>query len=568
VTDLLRCLGLALPALWLVFLGIFVAGVRTIYVFQGLAAFSALVFALDWKSGAIWRRLVALARKYATKRVVAALIGATVLSMIAALIFDLESLHGTLWDLGQYISAVRSMALTGRPEFNFHGNETTNYFNVHSTISVYFLGWLYRVFHSGWVLLVWQGFFLCSPGLVAVFWYRAIARRNGLKPEPLGDFLAFMTYASTPIFLGQIFWPFTFHIASVGLFAAAYLFYFERRWLPWAVMLLLLPLEKEDFGLVSETFALLVIAESLFSRSRRDRVGALVAGVAVAAFAMGYSVYYSTHFMHAVPFVNRFGHLGASSPFELAKTFLLRPLVVIKTLGRPLSLKYIWFFFAVSMLWLTPRWSALRFFVPVAPLVFINCIAQEGSMQLFRTHYALMPAVGLSATLVLGVWNTLLGVKKKRDPVRLYAVFAVSALIPLLWNHQTTFASFKEAFFLWRERAPERAILAPLRANPDVVVCCEDKLCTSLIERPLLLDYPVCSKGSKHLKGYEGKSAVFVTYTWHPPEFPTHENAAQPYVDQPRAWVASTPLLRLSEPVPVSPANSPAGSTSFRARAK
>lgn len=538
--------------LWTAFAAVAVSGGKTVHFFRIGFALTLLLFAASPKRRKLWDELVAFFRRIVGKKAVAVTTALVAASVVASLIFDYESLNGTLWDLGQYVSAMRNMALIHEPIFYFHGQATSNYFNTHSSLSLFALAALYKVFDSAWVALIWQGLFLTAPAFLAMLWYRAVSLKQGLKPEPLAYLLAFLTYATTPVFLGQRFWPFTFHIASTVLLGLAYLFYFQKRWLAWAASLLALTVEKEDFGAISSTFGALVLIETAvaISKDRRSLKANLLPAAAAAlicAAGVGFFVFYSSNFAKAVPFESKFGHL-AQTPLQLVAAFFTRPLDIAGAFARPLSLKYAWFFFAASFLWLVPRWRAARFFVPVLPILVLNCLAVEGTMQMFKDHYAIPLAVGLSATLVLGVWTETLR-RERGLSARAYGVFALTAFSPLLWQHETTFRHFKEAFGLWRAHEAEREILAPLRKDRSLVVCCEERLCAWLIERPLLLQHDACLRGSQHLNRYAGQAAVFVTYSGTKPVQSKKHNHA--YAELPENWVAVTPYLRLSEPVPI-----------------
>lgn len=542
-----------LTLLWLAVAAVWFGGGKTVYLFRALLPITGLIL---WARPKTRDELFTWLRVKISTGHVMLFAGAVLFTQCVGLVLDYEGLNGTLWDLGQYLSTIRNFAVIHKPVFTFHGSATSNYFYTHSSLSIFVLGALYRVFGHPWIALLWQGVFLTAPAFVALLWHRAAARSQGYRPEPLGYLLAFLTYATTPVFLGQEFWPYIFHVAGLTALALAYLFYFEKRWRPWFVALVVLTLEKEDFGAIAATFGALVFAESLWSArlpGKRGLTRPQAEGLGLSALAMiggvGFYIFYSSRFAHAVPFSGKFGHI-AQTPAGLILAFFTKPLLVLKTLARPLSAKYLWFFVAASFLWLKPRWSALRFFVPIAPVMILNALAAEGTMQLFKDHYALPIAVGLSATLVLGVWDVGRGSRRKPD-ARLYAYFALTALFPLLWQHQSTFRHFREAFGLWRARAADRAVLASVKKDKSLIVCCEDRLCTWLIERPLALDYAACLRGSVQLENFVGRKAVFVVHTAAADPRSPERRPALPFVRAPNKWVAVTPFLRLSEPISV-----------------
>src|SRR5688572_15072984 len=122
---------------WIAFLALFVLGGKTVHVFRGLFV-GSLVFAfLARRRLELAAELTRLARAGVRSWISRTFIGAVFAASIAALIFDFEALNGTFWDLTQYIQAVFSIATHGRPEFWFHGQATSNYAYIHSSLSMW-----------------------------------------------------------------------------------------------------------------------------------------------------------------------------------------------------------------------------------------------------------------------------------------------------------------------------------------------------------------------------------------------------------------------------------------------
>jgi len=545
-----RKLSRLLVLLWALFFLVFVFGIKTDYLAKGLVLVTALCIAYAFaRRLSLAQSVLNLSDSLVRRPLVVAFITATFAATIGSLFADYDALNGTLWDLSQYIQATFAMALQGQPIVTFPGS-AYSYFETHRSLSQYLLGLLAKLVGAPNVVLFWQGFFLTAPGLVAVLWYRAIVKQAALKARPLGDLLVFLTWAVTPTVLRIEVWPYAFHIMGLTFIALAYLFYFERRWILWALSLILLAYEKEDFGVVSSSFGILVLFESLFGVAQKRialKEGLLPLAVSLLVCFTGVYSFIDFHHHHAsvVSFGARFGNFG-QSPAEAVKTAIVNPGLVFNEFSRAESLKYFWYFLAVSLIWIRPRWSVVKFVIPVGIVLIANALSMYPAMQSLKDPYALPIMVGISATMVLGVFGSVLDREGKEGETKAYAFLMIAALLPLAWAHQSFFRTFKQRFALRTDRTESRSVLIPLREQHDVVVCCEERLCSYLADRPHLLQSDRCNDTSKLWKEWAGKDIVYVIYN-DPNRTDAQVSAKWPGV----RWKTKTPLLQLSEPAKI-----------------
>lgn len=533
------CFGKILALLWAALLIVQVLGSKTYILISVLLIFTTMIAIFDRSPDGAAAVCLDYFRRYTTRSFLVAYCALFFSAIIGALLFDYEALNGTLWDLSMYVQATYSFAMTGKPVFYFHGGKISNYFlNHHSSVSLVLLAGLYKVFQNPWVVLVWQGFFLMSPALVAMLWMKAIAKRAQLKIEPFVYFLAFLAYAMNPVPLSQEYWPFAFHVAGVFFLSLAYLFYFERKFELWFLSLVLLVLERQDYGAIATTFGLLVFIEQLASGKSKNAKALFLSGCII-FFGLGYFFVYTKRLGIGVAFEARFGET-ANSAIELLLLIFMNPLKLINALLRPLSLKYIFFFAAASLIWLYRSWSVAKFFIPVFPYMILNSLANAGTMQMIKDHYAVIIGVGLSATLVFGVFQYLLTRSQSMDS-RLVAKLAFAALFPtLIAGGQSSFRTFKEAFELWRSRAESREAVAAIRKDKNSIVCCEERLCTLLIDRPYVFEARKCIEKPELFRSSSSSKVVYLVYA--------NSTIAPPQT----VWAKQTDLLKLSEPMAAS----------------
>ncbi len=554
-----------LGILWFIYIAIFFAGGITQHIFRVVAAGSVLfgTFILinkqsSWFYAVLERTLQTyLARK--SVRWLIVLLGFFIFgSVTLGLVLDYEALNGTLWDLAQYIAGVESFVRTSKPEYHFPG-DVANYFNVHSSLSIYILKYIYIFKNSAWILLIWQGVHLCVPAIVfsvAARGFYTTSAQNTTSAWPTTPFifasLGFIAWVSSPVFLGQRFWPYIFHIGGVTLLSLAYYCYAERRYVFWAITLLLLPIEKEDFGVISFAFALVGLVDAIFSRPIKSRTLLLgLLSVVIMAFSAYYVSTYGGNITNSDAFSARFGAI-ASNPKDFIWRCLREPQLVMRLLWRPEALYYWSFFIVATGLWSHRRclnWHTWKFFIPVAPVLFFNSVAAIGPMQLFKDHYALPIAVGTVATLVFGTWKVWI---KHYKPSQAIVFMFSTAVLPMLWTHQSPFRNLKEAALLYQQRTTERAIIQAVqkknKTKPKLFICCEERLCTNLMDyaQDRLMTANRCVEGSKILTKYQAMKPVFIIHTENNIYNTLKPNLELPHFALPTSWSLETPLIRVS----------------------
>ncbi|MEW6056811.1 MAG: DUF2079 domain-containing protein [Bdellovibrionota bacterium] len=553
-----------LYVLWSATFLVWLAGGKTHHLFRATLLVSAFALFLDFRSSRALQESIYLKLKSAISRKwVYAYIGVAISAVIGAIVFDFEALNGTMWDLAQYIQAIFYQATQGAGHFTFATNGTNpiaNYSQVHRTLSLPVLGFLYQLFEHAYVGLFWQGFFLVFPGVVAVLWYRSVMRSERLRPQPLGEILAFSGWLAIPTVLAQVLWPYTFHIAGLTCLALAYLFYYRKNWTLWTVSLALFAFEKEEFGIISASFGLLVLTECLFkARKRKWKENALPVLCAIVIVIVGAYSYsdFAAHSAKVIRFSDRFGHLGAT-PLEALKTIFFRPMVLFQTLNRPNTHYYVFYFLTAGLVWYSRRWSTFKYFIPVLPLFLANILAVEGPMQLLKDHYALPLAVGVLAMVVFGVFAEALR-SGHGQIARAHWILSFGCLFSLCWSHQSPFRSLKESYQLFRSRLAEREAIHFLTKDPGAVVCCEERLCSRLADREYLLEARFCREGTQFLSKALDKPVYYLVYNDGDFERRTKTaktNAGLPYVAPPLKWKAVTPYLKVSDSMRVTPSTS------------
>lgn len=464
--------------LWSIFLLVVVTGHFVVDIFRVVFLVTSLY--LYFCSSKERQVTVDILRRILKAPVVWSIIGLVTLMTWAAYILNYEGLHGTLWDLGQFIQVLHNYATRGVPEFTFIG-ESFDYTLSHDSWSLHVLAFFYKLFPSVWMVLTWQSVLLVMPGIVFIAIYRASMKLQGVQPEPIGDLLAFLFYIATPTFLGQVLWPYVFHIAGISCLALAYLFYLKKQWLLWALSLFLFAFDKDIYGLIAAPFALMVFIDAFVSKEKKFFPASLsLIMIAVGLFAYVRQPHPYDQFAQ---FSNRFYGIGAT-PKEAFFNLFLDPIRYINALLRVGPLYYLSFFLVASLIWLRPRWEAFKFFFPVFPMLGINCLASFEYMYLLKDHYALPLIVGLGATRLVGVFPKFVDKDKKR---RLAAssllILLAVAVSPLLWQHRNLFQVVYNMRELYSKRTEARQMAAKLRSDPNLTVCCEDRLCSYFAQR-------------------------------------------------------------------------------------
>lgn len=496
-----------LIATWIAIAALYLGGGKTEYVLP----FTLIPLALREEAF-----LNALTKKLTVKTVL--LFGiAFYIASIAALILDYECLNGTLWDLTMYLQVVKNFSITGQPFYAFNGTGPSNYYSLHnSSVSLYCLKWLYSILPHPWLTLAWQGVFLFSSAAIAALWMKTLLEKYAVViPKQQHAFyylVAFLSGCFNIAFSSQGTWPYMPHVAGVFFLALAYLFYEQKKFTLWLFALILLTLEKQDFGGIASTFGLLVFIEALWKKIQGQPINIkpLVTSLTIVIFGVGYYFFYARVLGIGVPFQARFGEL-ANSPQELIKLFILNPHKILQALLRPASIKYAGTFFIGSFVWLRPK--AFKYFIPVFPHLILNCLG-DARFQSLKDHYSLPLGVGLQATLILGVFQAAL---KDKPPGRfsLRGFLFTLVFVQTIWCGQSVFRTFREKAARFSEVNQERKIFKSILAevaNSKTVICCEDRLCSYLAEHPHAFQLEACLKPAPALAGLAGQKVIFATY--------------------------------------------------------
>lgn len=420
-----------------------------------------------------------------------------------AQVLETLSFQGTLWDLAQYIQQTYNYTAFGQPEATFPG-QVVNYFQAHRSLSLEILKFInggllkFSARSTPFLIHFWNSIFLLAPGLVGIFWLKHIHRKLERPTSPFEIFLVVFLWLMNPTLLRMETWPYVFHILGPVFLALAYFFYATERWALWALFCFLLPYEKEDFAVVSCGFALTVILGEIVKLKGRLRLSSHALILSLLVIINGVFCFFQFHGDTAsvIPFASRFSTLGIT-PQEVLINIFLRPDLVFRAVTRTNSLNYGFFFLFCSLLWLTPRWRALRFFLPILPLLFFNLIADHATMQFLKEMYALPIMVGLYATLILGVYPLLLEGKRSAP---LFQRLKVSPLLFLpflfaLWPHQSIIRTFKEKNTLFSQSTAMRNATDWIKDDKQLLVCCGERICATFADRPYLLEARFCTKG-------------------------------------------------------------------------
>lgn len=514
---------------WVVFSFVFLSGGKT-HILSCILIPSTIVYFIRNKQA--WNSVTASRR---IPKIIFSLFVLMVAAQISALLFDYWALNGTLWDLTMYIQEIYRLSTLGTPTATFPGN-IVNHLNTHRSLSLFVLGKIFGFFPFPELPLIWEGFFLFCPAIVLGYLFQS---RSQTKRDWGGFALATMIYALSPMVLLQGVWPYVFYIAGFSLLALGYYFFSKENWLLWTITLCALAFEKEDFGVISAGFGITALLDVLFIK--KWSLSKIVGAVILIVIGIGSPLLFHRQSASVVTFASRFGELGATPELAL-KNLLNHPLLFFQIMFRPSVLQYWGSILLFSTIWFKPRWEWTRFFMPIVPLLLANSLASYEVMRQFKDPYSLPIAVGLAATIICRI--TLQNINAK-------PYIYIFALLPLLWPHQTPFRTLKESYGLWKDRAQERALVEELRNDRNTVICCADRLCSRIADRPLLLELKQCENGTALLKGVS--TVVFLDYedSETMPQESHVGKRALPYSLRPRTWKTITPLLKVSDPVPV-----------------
>lgn len=558
--PLTRRVAITLATLWFGFLLLQLCGGITRYALLGVGAFTLLVLAaLKWGGG---------------KRELARITGAQLLTGInhaipawviwfyAALFssalslanwLGFEVMDGTLWDLTTYTQPTYTQAKLGNAYMTFAG-EVASIYSFHITPVPPILGWFYNVFDSLAPVFIWQSFFLTAPAWVFALYWQGTTR--AIAPAAygfVGSILSFWIYTHAPTFSGQSGWPYVFFVGGLVFYALAFYSWSRRQWGLMALWLMLFTLQKTEFWIYACVFAAIVALDLLkLGRSYVSRARAWAwLGVAV-GFAFAVHLYWSRHGgSSAISFAARFGNLG-NTPFEALINLFTDPARYWNAWARPLAVKYWGCFVAASLIWLRiPRWESHKYFLAVAPFVLLNVSSEYLGMILLRDHYGLPLLVGAGASAILGISGSYL---RERRTLMAHLALLISVLAGAAYGSGDVFKLVGTTYRTYIERTESRVALKPLREDRDVVVCCEDRMCSIVSDRPVLLNWEICRDGGALLTEHVGKRVVYLTYS--KTEYPAPKRGKPGHVQvpwPPSSWAVNAPHFKQSAEMRVPP---------------
>lgn len=413
----------------------------------------------------------------------------TAIAMIAvpvASYFFFGALTQDLWDWGSYLQGTYTGAFHDIPVLTAL-DIRVDARDFHTTIALPFFIWLYRLLPFESWLIVWHGVFLVLPALVFARGIREIYSDAEVPRDPWIEVLCIIAFLFSPVVSGNAQWPYHWHIPGIFFFSLAFYAY-ARGKLGWCfAFLALFAAHKEEFGLFAGCFALPILLDSRFSMKKRLGYAALVliGGVAVYQWGAGQS---------NSSFKDRFGNLG-NSPKEALVHLFVDPLRYLKAWSSWPSFKFMTFFFVCSFWFLARTRRVLLLALPCVPFLFLYGASDFWNMREFRHHYALPLQIGLFAVLVFGVLPSL--VKESRDRYLGRVLFLAFITVSAVWAQDTPFRSLTTAIREYYEHRADRAFLTEIKKNPEDVICCENRLCTFVSGRPLIVFASECLKGSK-----------------------------------------------------------------------
>lgn len=401
--------------------------------------------------------------------------------------FFFGALNQDYWDWGDYLQGTHTGAFNGIPIVTTT-DTVMDARGFHATIGLPLLIWLYRLVPSEAALMMWHGVFLVAPALVFARGVRESYSAANIPRDPLAEVLSILAFLFAPVASGNAQWPYHWHIPGILFFAFAF-YAFARGWLGWCLVSLgLFSAFKEEFALFAGAFAAPIFFDLRFSKFKRFSYSAIVLIGGLAIYKWGAS---QSDFSN---FSNRFGNLGAS-PKEAIINLFIDPIRYLKAWMAWPSFKFMTFFFVCSFWFLARTRLVFLLSLPCLPFLFLYGASDFWNMREFRHHYALPLEIGLFATLIFGVLPSLM--QKNKDRYRGRAIFITFIAVSAIWAQDTPFRSLTTAIREYYERRADREFLLTIKKNPDDVICCENRLCTFVSARPLVVFAEECFKGSK-----------------------------------------------------------------------
>ncbi len=446
-----------------------------------------------------------LLRKFYCWPVVVALICLHMTVGVLGLVLNYLGLDGTLWDLTMYIQQAHNMALTGTPTATFSG-EILNHHNTHRSLALYLVAALYRLTGSPLVVPFYQGLMLYLPGLIFGYGFYKVVSTQKNKTQPIPSYtvlFAFYAFSMNAAVMNQGTWPYVYYMLGPSLLALAYYFYAQGWFWTWLLVAALLPFEKEDFGFLTAGFAAVALYDE-FKKSKKSW-GKLISAFLLIPLGFGSLILFHKYNATVVTFESRYYELG-KTPIDVVLTVLTHPKLVASILIRPENLSLALFVFAVSFVPLAFK-KSFKYLVPVSLVFIANLLSSYSAMKTLKDPYILPLATGAIATLVFAVAPQLVRTWNRSLAFILFIIFSFTSL---LWSHQTSYRTLKENYSLYTSQKNSRLALEPLKIDRHQVVCCEDRTCAYLADRPSVIEANRCLNGTSLLLPTD--VVTYVTY--------------------------------------------------------
>jgi hypothetical protein len=380
--------------------------------------------------------------------------------------FNYQSLQVFYFDFGQYVQIIHNYAKHGAPIYTARDQVEINYFLEHRSLSIFLLAGLYRIFPSAVWIIIYQVIGSLAPALILV-----ILSLKRFPSKWVRASLVFFGYTLSPNFLGQALWPYTLHILGPTLLLLAYICFDEKKSYAWFFCLLLLILEKEEFGIFSLGFAFAALWKIRKDSSYRSF---LIFALALLPFSV-WGLSFTSQYGSAGGFAHNFGDLGVN-PKEAVLNLLLKPWRGLELLARPTSVFYISYFIFFSMAWLKPRIEVWISMLPVLGLLIVNALAVTGPFQHIDAHYSALIHVGVYFTLVFKVLPLIFSTDEVRNTGILALIVGAGFLIPLT----SISHNFVDKSINADSSSRARRNLEPYffeHEGRSETMCCEEPLC-------------------------------------------------------------------------------------------
>jgi len=216
---------------------------------------------------------------------------------------------------------------------------------------------------------------------------------------------AAVSFLLCPFVLNMLFFEFHILTFAVPLLVFAFLFYTEKRFIPFTAFLLLSLLVREDVALVVVMFGVLALIDR---RPMRWALVPIAAGILWFAAALQLTGYFNVSGSNK--FLSFYSWLG-ETPGEIVKNFFLKPHLVLK---QVISFNNILLAVGLLMPLIFLPILKLRYLIPVALTAGQLFLTGVSSTVILQTHYAALIVPFLYIAAAAGLGSIRGGAYKKR----------------------------------------------------------------------------------------------------------------------------------------------------------